>query len=112
MIKGAYDWLENGNDEKGESLDQYYSKYNCKYRKNAGDKIIVSCKIEQGPTIITNARSSIQGNIPTIDPRFYGVKGFSFISEKTTPFMKKKERERKLRNEISHIFDFIRNPLV
>ena len=55
MIKGSYDWLENNDGEDAEGLDQYYSKYNCKYKTNAGDKINVSCAIEQGPTVITNA---------------------------------------------------------
>lgn len=112
MIKGSYDWLEHTDGDHTDGFDQYYSKYNCKYKTNAGNKLVVSCAIEQGPTVITNARSPTHGNQSVIDPKFYGVKGFSFVSEKASPFMKRKERERKIKSEISRIFDFIRNPLV
>ena len=111
MIKGTYDWLEEDWDDKtnGYDMEEYSSKYNCKYTPIRDNNIEVLCEIEQGPSIITNSRSPI--TIKPIEKRFFGVKGFSFVSDQAKSTMTHTEIQNTVIEEIAGIFDFVRNPL-
>lgn len=114
VVKGTYDWLEEDCDEKTNNYDmeEYFSKYNCRYNINEEKKVEVSCQIEQGPSVITHSRSNgIQRKIENISEDFFGVRGFTFVSEMATPDMNPDKIKNVLIDEIGGIFDFVRDPL-
>lgn len=114
LVKGTYDWLEEDHDEETSEYDmeEYFSKYNCRYNINEEEKVEVSCQIEQGPSVITHSRSSgVQREIKNISEDFFGVRGFTFVSETARPDMSPNEMKKALIDEIGGIFDFVRDPL-
>ena len=113
VVKGTYDWLEEEYDpEKGREIEEYYSKFNCKYMINDEEKVEVACHIEQGPTVITHARSSGISKVLSDPPQdFNGVKGFQFVSELADPRMEPNQIREALMSEIATVFDFVRDPL-